>query len=211
MRNQNYSKSRTLHGDINFKKVHFGIIKQTVEKEMYPLEDGYMPVSAYTLIAWEGLQNNEYEWTKNFIEKYKKMVRPDKVNNAYNISMATYYYRTHDYDMSLKLFSKVKTEDYSDSLTIKNYLLKIYFETGQYEAAQNNVDTFRHFLNSNKLIPDYASIRYISYISFMGRIINSVLKKDSINLINIRNEINKATNLENRLWMIEQLDNLLKT
>src|SRR5260221_8271785 len=152
------------------------------------------------LIATEGLQHKEYEWTKNFIENYKKMVMPDSVTNAYNLSMATYYYRIQNYDLSLKLFSKVKTEDHAYTLKVKNHLLKIYFETGQYEISQNSVDSFRHFFNSNTLIPDYIKIRFVGYLSFIGRILNSILNKDSKNLINIRNEIFNSSNLENGLW-----------
>ena len=206
----NFAKLRTLRGDSNFKKVHFDIIKETIEKEMYPVEDGYLPANAYGLIAFEGLVNKEYEWTKDFIEKYIKLVRPEHSESAYYYANAIYNYRIKNYDKALKFFAKIKPEDHSYALNIKNNILKIYFETEQYDAALNLVDSFRHFVNSNKLMPDYVKIRFVSYISFMGRILNSILNKESKTLVNLRNEILNTENLENQTWMLEQLDNLLK-
>ncbi len=205
----NYAKERVLHEDASFKKEYFNIIKEMIEKKFYPLEENYLPEHTYISFAGDGLIQKEYEWTKKFIEQHKEIIRPERRENAYNYCLATLNYRLKNYDKALKLLAKVKTEDFYYTLRVKNHFLKIYFETNQFESVLNLVDSFRHFLTSNKSIPDYISTRFISYVNFLGRVCNAIFSKDISNLHSIKTEITGSQNFENRAWMIEQISRIL--
>ncbi len=180
-----------------------------IEKKFYPLEENYLPEHTYISFAGDGLIQKEYEWTKKFIEQHKEIIRPERRENAYNYCLATLNYRLKNYDKALKLLAKVKTEDFYYTLRVKNHFLKIYFETNQFESVLNLVDSFRHFLTSNKSIPDYISTRFISYVNFLGRVCNAIFSKDISNLHSIKTEITGSQNFENRAWMIEQISRIL--
>jgi hypothetical protein len=205
----NYSKERVLHEDASFKKEYFNIIKEMIEKKLYPLEENYLPEHTYISFTGEGLIHKDYPWTEKFIEQHKDIIRPDRRENAYNYCLATLNYRLKNYDKALKLLAKVKTQDFYYTLRVKNHFLKIYFETSQFESVINLVDSFRHFLINNKSIPDYISTRFISYVNFLGRVCNAIFSKDISNLQSIKTEITGSQNFENRAWMLEQIDRIL--
>jgi len=110
----------------------------------------------------------------------------------------------------LQTLVKVSVNDFYYHLRVKNHLLKIYYEQGDLESTLGVIDSFRHFLSTNKLIPDYIRIRFVNFVNFFSRLVNSRLSKDSSNISIIKRDILnvKPSQLENGTWLLERIDEI---
>lgn len=205
----NYTKIQSLKGDEFYKKENYRILKQNTDMKIYPKEGVYFTDSSYIMIAATAFIENDFEWAEKFMNDYKEKLDPVKRDNIYMYTLSVMHYRKKNYGEALKGFAKVSIDDFYYQIRVKNHQLKIYVETGDYESAERTVDTFKHFLGTVKYMPDYIKIRLVNYVNFVSRIVNAHLSGRLQNLIDIRSEISsfESENLENKLWLLEQINN----
>jgi len=208
----NYTKTQSIKGNSMFKKENYRILKDSIEKGLYPMDGKFFATSSYITVVGTGLQEKDLEWTENFMEKYKEKLHPDQKENAYTYSKSILNYRRGNYGEALKGLSRVSIDDFYYQLRVKNHELKIYYEMGDYESTARIIDTFRHFLSTTKYIPDYVRVRFVSYVNFLGRIVNVQLGGDKGNLIEIEKEIARTDQekIENKTWLLEQIHKIKK-
>ncbi len=206
----NYTKMKSIEGNREFKKQHFEIIREMIRGKFYPLEDNYMPESTYMSLAGEGMMNKDFEWTEKFINEYKNLLPPEKRENAYLFSSGILNYRKGNYGEALNRLARVSIEDFYYHLRVKNNLLRIHYEMGELENSLNIIDSFRHFLSSNKFIPEYIRIRFVNYVNFLSRLVNARLNDDKAHILILKNEIKKTepSQLENGIWLMERIDEM---
>jgi hypothetical protein len=203
----NFTKIRSLKDKPEFKKENYRILKESIENGLYPLDGKYLAESSYMTIIGSGLQEGDFEWTENFMEKYKNMLQPELRNNAYDFCKATFNYRKGNYGEALKGLSKISIDDFYYQLRVKNHQLKIYYETGDFEMAKNIIDSYRHFLSTAKFLPDFVKTRFVNYVNFTSRLVNIHLGGERKNLKDITEEINhiNPSVIENKTWLLEQI------
>jgi hypothetical protein len=206
----NYTKIQAIKGKSVFRKENYRILKETIEKGLHPLEGNYFPESSYITIVGTGLQEKDLEWTENFMNKYKESLHPDQKENAYTYCTSILNYRRGNYGEALKGLSRVSIDDFYYHLRVKNHELKIYYELGDYDSTGRIIDSFRHFLSTTKYIPDYVRVRFVSYVNFLGRIVNVQLGGERGNLIDIEREIIRTDQekIENKTWLLEQINKI---
>jgi hypothetical protein len=209
----NYTQTQAIKGKLVFRKENFRILKESIEKGLHPMEGNYFPESAYLTTIGIALQEKDYRWAEGFMEKFKNKLPPESRDNAYNYCVSSLNYRKGNYKIALEGLAKVSLDDFYYHIRVKNHEIRIFLELKDYEKVLFTVDSFRHFLGSNKIIPDYLRIRFLNYVNFAGRIAHAMLGSESKKerLINIGEEIkNFNSALENRTWLLELLNNLLK-
>ena len=206
----NYAQTQAIKGDEEFKKEHYKLLKETTDKGLHPMQGNYFAENSYITIAGTALQKKDFAWAEQFMNKYKDKLPPEQRDNAYNYCMSTLNYRKGNYKKALEGLAKVSIDDFYYHLRVKNHEIKIFFELGDYEKVLFTVDSFRHFLGSNKFIPDYLRDRFLSYANFTSRIANAMLTNNAAEkIIPIRRELDQHdANMENRTWLLEQIDKL---
>ena len=174
------------------------------------MEAGYMPEHTYISITGEGLIFKEFEWTEKFMNTYREKLTPDKMENAFLYCSSVLSYRKKNYGEALRTLIKVSVNDFYYHLRVKNHLLKIYYEQGYLESALSVIDSFRHFLSTNKLIPDYIRIRFVNFVNFLSRLINARLNNENSNILIIKKDILevKPSQLENGTWLLERINKI---
>jgi tetratricopeptide (TPR) repeat protein len=193
----------------NYNVIYYDILKQMVAKDLLPIEKGYMDSQGFATMASEGISHKDFEWSRNFIEQNYRKLRPEHRENTYTYLMGLLNYGLKNYDEALSLFAKVKADDFNLFVRIKVHLIRIYFEMEDYERVQSEVDSFRHHLKSNKKLPDIYMKRYVTFSSYMTKIITALNSEDLDRLHSIHEEIKAASVFEFRKWMIEQLGQIL--
>ena len=206
----NYSKEKQIHGSENFRRENFGIIKEMLSKNIYPMEAGYMPEHTYISITGEGLIFKEFEWTEKFMKDYREKLPPEKRENAFIYCSSVLNYRKKNYGGALRTLVKVSINDFYYHLRVKNHLLKIYYEQDDLETALSVIDSFRHFLSTNKLIPEYIRIRFVNFVNFFSRLVNARLNNENSNIIILKKDISAVnpSQLENGTWLLERIKEL---
>jgi len=205
----NFTKEKSLKKIPGFNIIYFELLKYILAKDLYPMTENHFSEQDYISFVGEGLINKDYQWTKDFIDTYKEKLKPEVKENALTYCMGIYNYRIGNNDAALELLSKVHIKDFYYQLRVKNHLLRIHFQRQEFENALSLIDAFRHFLSTNPEIPDFIRTRFFSYANFMGKIINAVLHDNFAELNSLRNELTLTGNVENKSWMIEQIDKIL--
>jgi hypothetical protein len=206
----NFTKIQSLKGIDFYRKENYRILKQNTDKGIFPLEGKYFSEYNFIMIASTAYIQKDFEWAAEFINKYKDKLDPQKKNNILNYLNGVYSYRTGAYGIALESFAKVSIDDFSYHYRVKNTELKIYYETGDFESVLRTADAYKHFLASVKQMPDYVKTRFVNYVNFLSRLTNARLTGNLKIVIDIKNEILKIKQetLENKLWLLEQIDKL---
>jgi hypothetical protein len=201
----NYTRERYLEGKEEFHRESFEIIKKMLDQDIYPREQGYMTSQTFIIFVSVGLQVKEFKWVDSFLEEYINKVAPSGNNNAYNYSKAIYCYRRNKLNDALSFLNKVKIEDFYFYLRVKNQQSRIYFEQGEFDSLLSLLDSLKHYLVSTDTIPEYISERYISYASFLTRVVNAHLSGDKQQMKKILNDIAVSPIFENKSWLLEKV------
>jgi hypothetical protein len=181
-----------------------------VTRGVYPVEGDHLTENALITIFSTVLIEKDYDWALKFLNEHIDMLPSKNKDNALSYCMGILNYRKGKYKESLDKLAKVSIDDFYYHLRVKNHEIKIFFELGDYEKVMFTVDSFRHFLNSNKLIPDYLKTRFSNYVNFTSRLANALLTNNPVEkIIPIRREIDAHdATLENRTWLLEQIDKI---
>lgn len=209
----NYTRIRALKGDKQFQKENYRILKDMVEKGVYPAEGNHLTENSLISIFSSALIEKDYDWALKFLDEHIDMLPPESKQNTSLYSMGILNYRKRNYQKALDSLSRVSIDDFYYHIRVKNHEIKIFFELGDYEKVLFTIDSFRHFLASNKLIPDYLKVRFLNYANYSGRIANALLSSSpGDKVIPIKKEIDKhdVASLENRTWLLEQIENIKK-
>ncbi|HCA42671.1 MAG TPA: hypothetical protein DEP28_05390 [Bacteroidetes bacterium] len=164
------------------------------------------PSNAYRDYIVVGLQLKQFQWVKNFIEKYSselpEQVREDEISLAYS----RLHFENGEFDKTLTYTKRVNTDNniyYFDSVRLR---LMALFELTEFEEAFLELDRVKHFIKNNtKRVP--LSVR--KYMNFFLDNFNKILKikldpnKKAVDYF--YHEVTTAQNLNNRVWFINKL------
>lgn len=211
----NYCYFKINSGDPGYKKEHFSLLRENIEKGHYIGYRRFLEHILYLNVTVTGLEAGETEWVKEFIEKYKHELDDQNRENAFNFCRALLFYHQKEYGNALTEASKVKTDDLSYKHQLKSLYMKIYFDMNETEPFYSHIDSYRHFIINEKKIPEATKKNISSYITFTKKLfdlknrINEKNKKTDetgFNLLKLKQEITESKNLINRNWLFERIN-----
>jgi hypothetical protein len=207
----NCTKELSMKSIGNYSVVYYDIMKQIVEKDLLPMENGYIESGTFTSFVTESLSHKDFDWSRRFIEQNYQKIWPEHRENLYTFSMGQLNYGLKNYDEALSLLSRVKSDDYTVFIRVKLQVIRIYFELNDYERTQGAVDALRHHLKANNKLPELYTKRYLTFATFMTKILTAIFAEDFDRLHFIHEEIKAASVFEFRKWLIQQLGILLES
>lgn len=170
----NYCIGKLNLGATEFRKETFELYQQMLMNELLFVEE-VLPQWDYTNIVSLGCDLQEKEWTKNFILEQKKYLPKEERENTYTYNLAAYHYSQNEYAQAIDLLQQVEfTEIYYNLLT-RILMLKIYFETQDWQALDSFLETFRIYILRNKKLGDSrrrSGLNLIKYTRILFRLID---------------------------------------
>lgn len=149
----NFCVGRINVGEEKFRQETFELYQQMLDNKLL-FVDGVLRHWGYTNIVSLGCYLKEFEWTKSFILEQKERLPKSEKENAFTYNLAAFYYSQQQYDAALEQLREVEfTEVYYDLVT-RILLLKIYFETKNWQVLEYNLETFRIYLLRNKKLTE---------------------------------------------------------
>ena len=216
---QNYCIEQINKGESMFLKEMFNLFKEQLEKELLMDENGFLPQWHYKNIVTTGIRLKEMDWTQQFIEKFKKSLHPEVVENAYSYNLASYYYSTKQLDKVLDLLVKVEYTDIQYNLGAKSLLLRTYYDLEEHEALLSLTRSFKQYIKRNRLIPESRRKGMSNLVRFTNRA-NSIKanfgfdskQKSKKELEKLIEELDATDPIINKDWLnskVEELKNLV--
>lgn len=201
-------------GDESFYKDRFSIFKEMVDRNIqvpdYILFINF--INCYTAACFVG----EYEYAEKFLQEFQNGISPpEEKSNTIYYCKGFFAYRLKEYDKALEYFSKTNFKLFITKVMVKSYSLRIFYEQNMYEQTFSAIDTFRHYLKSEKLISEEqkaAHYEFLKNVSELTKLKSEGIKnnKDS-NLMILRKQIKKMQGnpLGEKNWLIQKSENFI--
>ena len=164
----------------------------------------------FRAILLSALKTKEFEWAEKFINENVKYVDEELRTNVYHYGFSLLRFYTQDYSESLSHNSKIQTGLLP--ITIDSYVLKAknFYMLGHFDSANSLADSFRHYINLNKLISDFHKQNLFNFLKFFRAIIRLKAKNNIAKAGKLLAELQTSSNTREKKWLIEMTEDLLK-
>lgn len=199
----NFCIRQANRGETRYLEELLDLYREALDREVL-LDRGHLPSATYKNIVTVGLRVGEYPWVQRFIRSYRSKLPPDKRENAYTYNLAKYYFTVRRYDDVLPLLREVEYEDVFYALDAKVMLLKVYYETGEWEALHSLFDAFAVFLRRNKVLSSYHKTINLNFIKAVRRL-SSTPPGERERLRKLRERIEERREVTDINWLLERI------
>ncbi len=163
---QNYCIEQVNKGSSDFLAESFQLYQRQLNIHLLQDEKGFLSQWHFKNIVAIGLRLRENGWVHQFIEDYQHQLAPDSHHNAYHFNLAAYYYSLRRFDKVLELLLRIDSNDIRYNLDSKALLLRTYYDLEELEAFLSLTDSFKQYIQRNKLISDFQRRGYANLIKF---------------------------------------------
>ena len=213
---QNFCISRINKNEKSFLREIFNLYKNQLERNLL-YENDFLIEWHYKNIVTTAIRLGELDWANIFIENYKNALKEEARENAYSFNKAAYCYAIGDFDEVLNLLTQVEYHDFRYNLGAKVLLLRVYYERNEFEALDALVESFRQYLQRNRLMADtmksgmYSVFRITRRIAKIKTSISYTPRDKILNTINkLNKDLNETETIFNRTWLENKIEDLKK-
>lgn len=168
------------------------------------LENKSISPFTFNNISAFGIKLGRYEEVEAFIQEYNHFLEPVLQESLRSFNLARLEYKRGHHHAALRLLQTADFKDLVNNLIAKTLQLKIYFELEEFDLLDSHLDTFRQFVRRREL-SDYHRRNYLNIINFVKKI-TMLRPTDRKERLALRADIEQATVLTERDWLLEQLD-----
>jgi hypothetical protein len=133
------------------------------------LENNILSRFAYKNIVALGLKLEEYAWVESFVHRYEPYLEPRHRAANLNYNLARLYYTRKDYRRAMPLLAQVDETDLLLNLDSRIMLLKMYYETGEWDALDALISSFKILLLRKKKVIGYHHVHYLNTLRFINK------------------------------------------
>jgi len=206
---ENYCRRKIRAGEKHYRRELFEILKLDLDKKIYKYEP-YMPQNFYKNVLQYAAELKEFEWSENFILKYKDELRSDYRETVYCYCKAFLEAEKNNYEKALEYLSTLNTDELYLKIDVKLLQARLYYELNEYDSLNSAIDTTRHFLKNNKFIAENRRVQFSTIIKFLSSLNNARLKKDEYKIKELKENILKSEDLQWKDWFIKKVEELEK-
>ena len=168
------------------------------------LENGLLSRFAFKNIVALGLRLEQFDWVGQFIEQYAPFLEEKyrDPNRLYNL--ARLHYARKQYQMAMPLLARVDESDLMLNLDSRVMLLKMYYETGEWDALDALIASFKIFLLRKKKSLGYHQAHYLNIIRFVQKL-TRLRHNDRQAVAALREAVQQQPALIEREWLLDML------
>jgi hypothetical protein len=172
----------------NEKYLHelFNLYKELLEKDIIA-QNNQLYVFDFKNIATLGFRLNQWEWVEEFTKKYQFFLPPEYQQSAVSYNMARIAFHRNDHRRALQWLLNVVYADIYYELGCKGLLVKVYYELNEFPLLDTLIQSFKTFLNRNKLIPSHQKNMYLNFLKYTSFLVkfemNEKKKKEKYDLL----------------------------
>lgn len=203
---ENYCVRKVQGRNEKFIKEGLEIYKSMLENNAFSFsENEYMQVLSFRNIILFCNMSGDYEWIKEFIEKYSFALSPEYREDMKNFAMANYYFKMKDFGNALSYISKrFRHEFFLFKTDVKNLMLQICFELDNIEQAYSMVDSYKHFLAGTKEIAENHKVRYENFLKYYFDLLKIKSGQSKEKSTYIKSLIEKENVMILKKWLLEK-------
>lgn len=203
----NYCIRKVNRGNIDFLKELFDLHETLVINGLM-FVDGELSPWNFKNIVFTALRLKKFNWTDEFIQKYKHQLPDVFRDSAVSFNTARLRFYQKNYDEVIFLLNQVEYEDVSYNLGSKSILLLTYYETDEIEPLYSLMDSFRAFLRRKKdKIPQKRIDNYLQLINFVKKL-TKIKPGDTKAITQLKAEVKNTKGVADEKWLLEKIAEL---
>jgi hypothetical protein len=200
------NRKRAAINEEKYLRINFEIIKRAASLDLYTTYTAqYMDVHNFIVIFQTALQLKENDWAAEFLRKYGEQISPEYSEDMISYSFAELFFTKKQFERSLSSLSKVKLKLFRLKAPVKILMLRLYYELNYIEEAFSLIDSFAHFLSSNKKMRTDEINNHTRFLNFYREILKAKAggKKDKFSK-ELNEELNSSSLLNHKAWLVEK-------
>lgn len=147
----------------------------------------------------------EFDWTNKFIDKYSKNIQN---KDLVLLNRAQILYVQKDYDKALETLRDVEPKTPLVNYELKAIYAKILYLTNEIDLLDSHLNAFELYIRRQKNISELVKNSNLKFILFSKRLVNN--KVNVANLLKLKKDIEKDKSVFNRIWLLSELDKIIK-
>ena len=211
---RNYCIRKINKGNNSYYQEILSLYQFLLDKKII-FKNNYLTQWDYKNIITVGVRLGQFDWTEQFIEKYKNMLPPKEQENAYIYNLASFHYERKNYKKSLLLLHEVKFTDSSYYIGAKIIQLKSYYELDEGDAYYALIEAFRIYIIRNRTLSDLRKRANLNFIKLAQKVYklrdeSYILRKKALveRIDKLELLIKTTSPLMNKGWLEEVLKRL---
>ncbi|MBX7042090.1 MAG: hypothetical protein K1X85_04215 [Ignavibacteria bacterium] len=209
-----FAAFRLKSGDESYYGIRFSTFREIIEKNFFP--ENYILFMNFISVYTSACIVGEYGWAEDFAERFKNGISPvEESDNTINFCRGYLDLTLRKYDSALGHFAKTNFKLFLAKVMVRNYTIRILYEESLFEQAFSAIDSFRHYLKSEKLISGEVVTAQNEFLKYLSELIN--LKIEAVNsgdsrLKLLEKQINSMTSnpLGSKNWLYRKVKELSK-
>ena len=169
------------------------------------IENGFLSPYSYNNITAIALKVGELAWVEQFVQEYAPLLEKKHQNANYQLNLARIAYYKKQYTNALHHLQSADYKDLINNLIAKTLLIKIYYETDEWEVLEAHLQSMQVFLRRQKVI-GYHLDNYQNIIRFSKKLISPLRRSPEATEV-LRLQIQTSSPLTERDWFLEMLEN----
>jgi hypothetical protein len=152
------------------------------------------------------LRTGKAQTALKFIHEKKDSIFPPEIRpDAFNYSMAQYYFSCKNYDQVLSLLQQVEYVNVFYKISSKRLLIETFYELREWDSLESAMNAFRVFIHRNTEISDLHKKNNQNFINFLYKLINADSNK-APRRHRLQQALQRTPNIAERRWLMEQVE-----
>lgn len=200
----NYCVPKINQGRLDFSRRAFELYRKGTENG-YLLENSSLSRYTFGNAVAAALKIGEYDWAEKFINDFKHLLEEKQKESTVNFNLSRIYFERGDYGKAQELLTRFEYDYFFLNIIAKTMLLKIYFETDEYDAFESLLESLRTYLQRKEALDPSRKAAYKNMISLMKKLLQlNIFSKTQRE--GFRELVQKTTPLAERDWFMKQLE-----
>ncbi len=201
----NYCVGRINAGIPHYLREAFEMFRQGLELKVL-FDEGVLSRYTFINVVTIGTNLKEFDWIEFFISDYQKYLEEKYRENIVSYSLGRLHFFKKEYDKAQRLFSQVEYDDILMNLNAKVMQLQMFYEQEELDVLESLLESMRTFLVRKKVI-GYHRSNYKNIIRLTKKLVKVNPFSES-QKTKLKKEIEEASPLTEKKWLIEKLENL---
>lgn len=193
----NFCIKRYNEGEREYLAEQFDLYKEGLRHGFF-LNNGVISRFTFRNAVTVGLVVGAFDWVEQVIHDFKGKLEPRHRESMLSFNLARLEYARGNHAAALRLLQKSEYTDLLLNLAAKTVTLKIFFETGEFDALESHLSAMQRFINRKKIM-GYHRENYLNTIFFTRKLMEN---SDKAARSLLRAEIEATKSVGEREWLL---------
>lgn len=198
----NFCIRKLNEGSLEFTREGWELFQEGLKTGIF-LENNRLSRFTFDNVVGFGLRLKEYSAVENFIKNYEKKLADAYRKSTVYFNLARLEYNRKNFDAALNYLHTSDPKDLVNQLISKTLLLKIYYESEEFDLLESHLDSFRLFIRRRE-VSDYHRKNFQNIIAYTRKI-TGLAPYDKTERLKLKNAILEEAILTERDWLLKKL------